>query len=65
MDCSALMLTAEPAAAAKLASDIVRLSSRRDRYMLSPCSATRWLIIIELCEDIHINTVQLTNFEFF
>jgi hypothetical protein len=46
------------------------LSSKRDRYMLSPCvSAPKQqetqFVVVELCEDIRIDTVQLANFEFF
>ncbi|KAF5382602.1 hypothetical protein D9615_002748 [Tricholomella constricta] len=44
------------------------LSSKRDRYMLSPCNPSnkeRQFIVVELCEDIRIDTVQLANFEFF
>jgi len=42
------------------------LSFKRDRYMLSPCnSKEQHFVIVELCEDIMIDTVQLANFEFF
>ncbi|KAG6875838.1 hypothetical protein C0992_002122 [Termitomyces sp. T32_za158] len=41
------------------------LSSKRDRYMLSPCNAGKQFVVVELCEDIRIDTVQLANFEFF
>ncbi|KAJ7238555.1 UNC-like C-terminal-domain-containing protein [Mycena haematopus] len=44
------------------------LSSKRDRYMLSPCRPPKdeqQFIVVELCEDIRIDTVQLANFEFF
>jgi hypothetical protein len=61
LDCSAHVHTAHREA--KLASNI--LSSKRDRYMLSPCAvATPQFIVVELCEDIRVNTVQLANFEF-
>jgi len=63
VDCSARVHTAQPAAAAKSASNI--LSSQRDRYMLSPCGATARFVVVELCEDVRIDTVQLANFEFF
>jgi Sad1 / UNC-like C-terminal len=34
--------------------------------MLSPCAAaTPQFVVVELCEDIRIDTVQLANFEFF
>ncbi|KAI9442806.1 UNC-like C-terminal-domain-containing protein [Russula earlei] len=62
LDCSARVHTAHRAA--KSASSI--LSSQRDRYMLSPCAATPQLfVVVELCDDIRIDTVQLANFEFF
>ncbi|GLB38602.1 putative sad1 / UNC-like C-terminal [Lyophyllum shimeji] len=51
---------------AKSASSI--LSSKRDRYMLSPCNPPnkeKQFVVVELCEDIRIDTVQLANFEFF
>ncbi len=42
------------------------LSSKRDRYMLSPCnSKEEQFVVVELCDDIRIDTVQLANFEFF
>ncbi|KAH9060156.1 UNC-like C-terminal-domain-containing protein [Lactarius vividus] len=61
LDCSARVHTAHRGA--KSASSI--LSSKRDRYMLSPCAATPQFVVVELCEDIRIDTVQLANFEFF
>jgi hypothetical protein len=33
--------------------------------MLSPCGAKPQFVVVELCEDIRIDTVQLANFEFF
>lgn len=44
------------------------LSSKKDRYMLSPCnppSGEQKYVVVELCDDIRIDTVQLANFEFF
>jgi hypothetical protein len=46
------------------------LSSKRDRYMLSPCVSTskhedKQFVVVELCADIRIDTVQLANHEFF
>lgn len=62
LDCSARVHTAHRAA--KSASNI--LSSKRDRYMLSPCDAAGpQFVVVELCDDIRIDTVQLANFEFF
>ncbi|KAI0930861.1 hypothetical protein AcW1_007221 [Taiwanofungus camphoratus] len=60
MDCSARVHTAQRSA--KSPSSI--LSSKKDRYMLSPCGDKQF-VIVELCEDIRIDTVQLANFEFF
>jgi len=68
MECSARIHKAHKSA--KSASSI--LSSKKDRYMLSPCATKTadgkeedHFVIVELCEDIRIDTVQLANFEFF
>ena len=61
MDCSARVHAVHKSA--KSASNI--LSSKRDKYMLTPCAEARQFIIVELCDDIRIDTVQLANFEFF
>lgn len=61
LDCSARVHTAH--GGAKSAANI--LSSPRDRYMLSPCGAKPQFVVVELCDDIRIDTVQLANFEFF
>lgn len=67
-ECSARIHQAHKSA--KSASSI--LSSKKDRYMLSPCvtktadgKEENHFVIVELCEDIRIDTVQLANFEFF
>ncbi|QRV98322.1 transmembrane and coiled-coil 2 domain protein [Ceratobasidium sp. AG-Ba] len=41
------------------------LSSKKDKYMLAPCSAKNKYVVVELCEEIRVDTVQLANFEFF
>lgn len=41
------------------------LSHKKDRYMLSPCNEAKKFVIVELCDDVRIDTVQLANFEFF
>lgn len=41
------------------------LSSKKDKYMLSPCSTQPNYVVVELCDDIRIDTVQLANFEYF
>jgi len=63
LDCSARVHKAHKGA--KNPSNI--LSSKKDRYMLTPCKTTgeKQFVVIELCEDIRIDTVQLANFEFF
>lgn len=64
LDCSARVHLAHRSA--KSPSSI--LSSMKDRYMLSPCSTSKdpnQFVVVELCEDIRIDTVQLANFEFF
>jgi hypothetical protein len=61
LDCSARVHAAHRGA--KSASAI--LSSKKDRYMLSPCSTRGQFVVVELCDDIRIDTVQLANFEFF
>lgn len=40
------------------------LIDSRDKYMLNPCSADKW-VIVELCEEIGIESVEIANFEFF
>jgi hypothetical protein len=63
MDCSSRVHTSHRSA--KSPSSI--LSSKKDRYMLSPCDSGRekQFVVVELCDDIRIDTVQLANFEFF
>lgn len=33
--------------------------------MLSPCNSKHKFVVVELCDDIRIDTVQLANYEFF
>ncbi|KAG0696085.1 UNC-like C-terminal-domain-containing protein [Suillus ampliporus] len=63
LDCSARVHTSHRSA--KSPSSI--LASKKDKYMLSPCSSGKeqQFVVVELCEDIRIDTVQLANFEFF
>lgn len=63
LDCSARIRGSHRSA--KHASSI--LSSKKDRYMLRPCKTPgeQQYVVVELCEDIRIDTVQLANFEFF
>jgi hypothetical protein len=41
------------------------LVESKDRYMLNECSAQNKFIIVELCDDILVDTVVLANYEFF
>ncbi|TFK40479.1 UNC-like C-terminal-domain-containing protein [Crucibulum laeve] len=68
LDCSARVHLSHRSA--KSPSSI--LSSKKDRYMLSPCKPKgkggereQQFVVVELCDDIRIDTVQLANFEFF
>ncbi|KAF7307755.1 RAD26-like SNF2 family DNA-dependent ATPase [Mycena kentingensis (nom. inval.)] len=60
LDCSARVHTSHRTS--KSATSI--LSYKRDKYMLSPCRDKQF-VVVELCDDIRIDTVQLANFEFF
>lgn len=60
-DCAAAVLKANPEA--KGSSSI--LDENRDRYMLNKCGASTKFVIVELCEDILVDTVVLANLEFF
>ncbi|KAI5117994.1 hypothetical protein M0805_004491 [Coniferiporia weirii] len=64
VDCSARVHAAHRSARSPAA----LLSSKKDRYMLSPCvppDGGSAYVVVELCEDVRIDTVQLANFEFF
>ncbi|EGU11171.1 hypothetical protein RTG_02974 [Rhodotorula toruloides ATCC 204091] len=41
------------------------LVEKKDRYMLTPCSANPKFVDVELCDEIQIDTLVLANFEFF
>lgn len=60
-DCAATVLKTNPEC--KGASSI--LVENKDSYMLNECSATNQFFIVELCDDILIDTIVLGNFEFF
>ena len=60
-DCAATMLKTN---AESEGSNSV-LVENRDSYMLNICSAKNKFFIVELCDDILIDTVVLANFEFF
>jgi len=41
------------------------LFENKDSYLLNPCSAPNKFVIIELCQDILVDSVVMGNFEFF
>jgi hypothetical protein len=59
-DCAALILKAN--SEARHANAI--LTENKDQYMLNKCNAKRF-VVVELCNDILIDTIVLGNFEFF
>jgi len=60
-DCAATVLKTNPKA--KSSSSI--LVENKDSYMLNECSAENKYIVVELCDDILVDTVVLANYEFF
>ena len=60
-DCAATMLKTNPESKGSNAV----LVENRDSYMLNICAAKNKFFIVELCDDILIDTVVLANFEFF
>ncbi|KAL9093334.1 MAG: hypothetical protein Q9165_004075 [Trypethelium subeluteriae] len=60
-DCAATVLKTNPKA--KSTSSV--LVENKDSYMLNECHIDNKFIIVELCNDILIDTVVLANFEFF
>ncbi|KAL8672607.1 MAG: hypothetical protein Q9168_002950 [Polycauliona sp. 1 TL-2023] len=60
-DCAATMLKTNPEC--KSATSV--LVENKDSYMLNACSAKNKFLIVELCNDILVDTVALANFEFF
>ncbi|KAJ4367155.1 hypothetical protein N0V83_007685 [Neocucurbitaria cava] len=60
-DCAATVVKTNKQA--KSSSSI--LVENKDSYMLNECSADNKFLIIELCDDILVDTVVLANYEFF
>ncbi len=60
-DCAATVLKTNPQAKGSNAV----LGENKDSYMLNECSADNRFLILELCNDIYIDTIALANFEFF
>ncbi|RMY90286.1 hypothetical protein D0862_10003 [Hortaea werneckii] len=60
-DCAATILKSNPEC--KHASSI--LVENKDSYLLNPCSTSNKFLIVELCNEILIDTIVLANYEFF
>lgn len=60
-DCAATVLKTNPEC--KGSSSV--LVENKDSYMLNECRAQNKFLILELCEDILVDTVVLANYEFF
>ena len=60
-DCASTVLKTNPECKGSTAV----LMENKDSYMLNTCSAKNKFFIVELCDDILIDTVVLANFEFF
>ncbi|EJS41656.1 slp1p [Saccharomyces arboricola H-6] len=41
------------------------LIESKDKYLLNPCSALQQFVVIELCEDILVEEINIANYEFF
>ncbi|CEP64344.1 Slp1p LALA0_S11e01970g [Lachancea lanzarotensis] len=41
------------------------LHENKDKYLLTPCSASSKFVIIELCQDILVEQIAIANYEFF
>lgn len=41
------------------------LHKSRDRYMLTPCKAEEHWVVVELCDDIRVESVEVSVWEFF
>ena len=60
-DCSARIHSSSPQT--QHASSL--LNPSRDRYMLTPCKADEHWVVIELCDEIRIDSVEVAMWEFF
>ena len=60
-DCASTVLKSNPECKGSTAV----LMENKDSYMLNICSAKNRFFIVELCDDILVDTVVLANFEFF
>lgn len=60
-DCSSRVLASSPLT--QHASSLLHKS--RDRYMLTPCRADEHWVVIELCDEIRVEAIELAVWEFF
>eukprot|EP01089_Gocevia_fonbrunei_P020286 TRINITY_DN7518_c0_g1_i2.p1 TRINITY_DN7518_c0_g1~~TRINITY_DN7518_c0_g1_i2.p1 ORF type:complete len:346 (+),score=45.74 TRINITY_DN7518_c0_g1_i2:78-1115(+) len=60
VECGAKILSANPESQG--ISNI--LTADKDRYLISPCGTPRW-IVVELCEEIGVDVIELANLEYF
>ncbi|KAK8169943.1 UNC-like C-terminal-domain-containing protein [Phyllosticta citrichinensis] len=60
-DCAATVLKTNP----QCKSSSSLLVENKDSYMLNECAADNKFVIVELCDDILVDTIVLANFEFF
>ena len=61
LDCASTVLKTNP----ECKGSTSVLVENKDSYMLNICSAKNKFFIVELCDDILIDTIVLANFEFF
>ncbi|ORY32860.1 UNC-like C-terminal-domain-containing protein [Naematelia encephala] len=60
-DCSARIHSSSPQT--QHASGLLHKS--RDRYMLTPCKADQHWVVVELCDEIRIDAIEVASWEFF
>ena len=60
-DCGAVIRSASRGASSTTAI----LKGNKDQYMLTTCEEPNKFVVVELCEEILVETVELANFEFF
>lgn len=60
-DCSARVISSS--SSSQNAKSVLHKS--KDRYMLTPCNAKEHWVVIELCDEIRIEAVEIGMFEFF
>lgn len=61
VECGAKIIETNPEAF----NPYVVLTKSKDGYMLNPCNSQRKWIIVELCEEIGIQDIQIANYEYF